>query len=171
MSAPAAKARSLPPTTSARMSVSASSSCNAATSAPISPPESAFNCFGRLSRTIATWPSRSTSTSSSVGSVKLGELDDRLREAAFVGVLARRHELLAARRGLEGVLVRELPLGVVRMRRLAHRRTCDLAVAEDAVRDLLAELDVLGVGVGIRRLVVQDDDAMHCFLSVAGALD
>ena len=43
-------------------------------------------------------------------------------ESALVRVLARRHELLAAHRRVECGLVRELPLRVVRVRRLTHRR-------------------------------------------------
>src|SRR6476661_1430009 len=49
------------------------------------------------------------------------ELDRRLRKPALVGVLARGHERLGRRSRLERVPVRELPLGAVTVRRLAHR--------------------------------------------------
>src|SRR5919201_190439 len=62
MSAPAAKARSLPPSTMQRTPSSRSSSCSALTSSSISSSDSAFSASGRLSRTTATLPSGSTTT-------------------------------------------------------------------------------------------------------------
>src|SRR5713101_4486736 len=112
--------------------------------------------------------SAGSSASGASGSVKCDELHARLGEAALVRVLAGCHELVAPGRGLEGVGVSELPLGVVRMSGLAHRSTRHLAVAEDGPRDALAELGVLGVRSGVRLLLVQDDHTMHLFLSVAG---
>ena len=69
MSAPAAKARSLPVTTIARTPSSRSSSSSASHSASMTAPLSAFSCFGRLRRTSAVrWSAcRSTSTSCVVG--------------------------------------------------------------------------------------------------------
>src|SRR3954451_9058553 len=96
------------------------------------------------------------------------EFDRWLREAALVRVLARGHELVAPRRALERILVGELPLRVVRVRGLAHRRAEDLAVAEHRVRYLPADLRVLRVGICVRLLFVQHDNAIHRFLSVAG---
>src|SRR5256885_2275430 len=55
MSAPAANARSPPPSTIARISGSASNSPRAATTASISSPESAFSAFGRF---MSTMPAR-----------------------------------------------------------------------------------------------------------------
>ena len=84
MSAPAAKARSLPPSTIARTDSSRSSSASVCTSSSISSSESAFSASGRLSRTTATAPSRSVKTSSDMSalavtqgqSLGLGQKDD-----------------------------------------------------------------------------------------------
>ncbi len=62
MSAPAAKARSLPVTTMARIPSSRSSASSASHSASMVGPFSAFSCFGRLSRTSATRRASSRST-------------------------------------------------------------------------------------------------------------
>src|SRR5438874_12864006 len=90
------------------------------------------------------------------GSVNVRELD---REAAahLHRVLAGRHELRRACRDLEGIHVCELPLGVVTMLGLAHRRAEDLAVAESPARHLSAELDVLRVALRIGLLVVENE--------------
>ena len=73
------------------------------------------------------------------------------------GVLAGRHELLRARRRLEGVHVGELPLGVVRVQRLTHGSAEDLPVAERPARDGPAELGVALVALGVRLRVVDDE--------------
>jgi len=51
---------------------------------------------------------------------------------------------------------------------LTHRSSEYLAVPEDAVRHLLAELDVFRVRVRVGGLVVEHDHAIHLFLSLAG---
>jgi len=84
---------------------------------------------------------------------------------AVTRVLARRHELVAADRVPKRLLVRELPLGVVAVSRLAHRRACHLAVPEDGVRHLRAKLRVLGVRVRVRLALIEDDDPVHRLLS------
>src|SRR5258707_608733 len=89
-------------------------------------------------------------TTTRMSSSQLCELHARLREAALVRVLAGRHELLAPGPALERVLVGELPLGVVRMCGLTHRRSSHFAVSEHRIRDLLAHLDVLGVRILVR---------------------
>jgi hypothetical protein len=54
--------------------------------------------------------------------------------------------------------VGELPLGVVGVARLAERGAEDLAVAEGAALDLVAEPGVLRVALGVRFLLVDDED-------------
>src|SRR5205814_4389730 len=89
------------------------------------------------------------------------QLDRRTGQPEVARVLAARHELLAFRRGVERVAVRELPLRVVVVRRFSHRRAEDLAVPEDAVRHAPADLRVLRVCVGVRLSLVQHDHAEH----------
>jgi bacterial/archaeal transporter family-2 protein len=55
------------------------------------------------------------------------------------------------------------------VRGITHRRPSDLAVPEDRIRNLLAHFDVAGVRIGVWFLVVQDDYAIHRFLSIAGS--
>src|SRR5215217_1889257 len=64
MSAPAANALSLPPSTMQRTSSSRSRPCSVETSCSMSSSERAFSASGRLSVTTATGPSRSVRTSS-----------------------------------------------------------------------------------------------------------
>src|SRR5207247_3615269 len=86
-------------------------------------------------------------------SLDLGEVDVE-RAAHLHSVLAGRHELLASRRRLEGVLVRELPLGVVAVERLAHRRPEDAPVVEGAAGYLATELGVLLLAARVGLLLV-----------------
>ena len=78
-----------------------------------------------------------------------------------IASLPGRRELVGARGRLEGVQVGELPLGVVRELRLAHRRAEHLAVTERAARNLPAQLGVLLVRARIGLLLVQHEDANH----------
>src|SRR3954466_4937260 len=94
------------------------------------------------------------------GSVNVGE-ENGEAAAHLHGVLARRHELLTARRGLERLLVRELPLGVVAVLRLAHRRAEHAPVAERRALDLATQLDVLRIAIWIRRDVIKNDCSHH----------
>src|SRR5262249_5773192 len=116
---------------------------------------------GAFSYTIDSKPSSSGGRGRGcVGSVNVrehhGELATQLHR-----VLAGRHELVAAGRRLERLHVGPLELGVVAVRRLAHRRAEDLAVTEGPARIPPAPLDVLFVPIRVRLSVVQDDRANH----------
>src|SRR5436190_923554 len=105
-----------------------------------------------------------------IGLVSLCVPEDELedREPAIARVATGRHELLAAGRGLEGVVVGELPFGVVPVRRLAPRRAEDPAVPEGAAGHAPADLRVLGVLLRVGLLVVEYDHSDHRFLSSTG---
>src|SRR6266478_7082632 len=162
-SAPTQNARPSPVMTTTRMSSSQLASSKARASSRSILKSNAFSTSGRLSVTVARWPafsyrirskpsSAGSSGSGESGSGNLDELHGRHRQPTIGDVLARGHELVAPDSGLEGVRVGELVLGVVRMRLRTHGRARDLAVAEDRVRDLLRDLDVPCVRIGVRRL-------------------
>ena len=73
----------------------------------------------------------------------------------------RRRELRRARGLAKRLHVRELPLRVVVVDRVAHRRAEDLAVPERRALDPPAELGVLLVPLRIRLPLVEHEDAYH----------
>src|SRR5439155_7485998 len=83
------------------------------------------------------------------------------RDAHLHRVLAGRHELVGSRRGLEGVLVRKLPFGVVGVARFSHRSTEDAPVPERPAGHLPAELGVLLEPGGVGLLLVENEDSNH----------
>src|SRR5262245_30452180 len=114
MSAPAANALSLPPTTMQRTSSSRSSSCSVETSSSMSSSESAFSASGRLSVTTAIAPSRSVRTSSLT--LLLEEaLDRRLR------LLGRHRECEPVTRVVDRLVPREVAPAVEVLLRVARR--------------------------------------------------
>src|SRR4029453_12415439 len=86
---------------------------------------------------------------------------DVKRDTHLHGVLAGGREFVRARGGLEGVEVRELPLGVVGELRLSHRGPEDLSVAESPARDLPAQLRVLLVAPRIGLLLIDHEYSDH----------
>ena len=102
------------------------------------------------------------------GSVNFGEVDLE-RDAHLHPVLTRCHELLCAGGRLEGVHVRELPLGVVLEPRLPPRRPEDPPVPERGAGLLASELGVLLVTIRVRPRLVHDECSDHGFSFVDAA--
>src|SRR5436190_4129457 len=178
-SAPTQNARPVPVTTTTRTSSSHDASSHARAISRSIRKSNALRTSGRLSvivarggafsYTIVSKPSSSGATGR--GCVGSGNVCEQHGEAAahVHRILAGRHEFLSARRGLEGVAVRPLPLCVVPVRRVSHRRAEHAPVTEGRALHLAAQLDVTLVPCGVGLLVVQHDRADHRFPLVVEA--